>query len=68
MNPALVSGLLMTGVNCEIVMTRMALPAPVAFVADIVTVCGPAVPLAGVPEMIPVSVSIVRPVGNPTAL
>jgi hypothetical protein len=53
-----------------IVRVSVALPVPPELVALIVTLYGlPAsVPAAGVPEITPVAVFTLRPVGNPVAL
>ena len=53
-----------------IVKVKVALPVPPELVALIVTVYGlPAsVPAAGVPEITPVAVFMLKPVGSPVAL
>ena len=60
----------MTGVAGLIVNVKVALPVPPALVARMVTLYGlPAsVPAAGVPEIRPVAVFTLRPVGSPVAL
>jgi len=59
----------MTGVAGLIVKVSVALPVPPALVALMVTLYGlPAsVPVAGVPEITPVLVFTLKPVGNPVA-
>jgi hypothetical protein len=60
----------MTGVAGLIVKVSVALPVPPALVALMVTLYGlPAsVPAAGVPEINPVPVFTLKPVGSPVAL
>jgi hypothetical protein len=60
----------MTGVAGLIVNVKIALPVPPALVALMVTLYGlPAsVPAAGVPEITPVLVLTLKPVGSPVAL
>ena len=56
----------MTGTALRVI-TRMAVPVPVALVAERVTLKVPAATL-GVPEIRPVVVLIERPLGRPVAL
>jgi len=60
----------MTGARGLIVKVNVALPVPPALVALMVTLYGlPAsVPIAGVPEITPVLVFTLKPVGRPAAL
>ena len=66
--PEAFNGLLITGgaAAALIVKARVAVPVPAALVALIVTLVEPAV--VGVPEITPVVVFTVRPVGSPVAL
>jgi hypothetical protein len=57
--------LVIAGGATAIVTVRVALPVPPAFVALSVTVEVPAA--VGVPEITPVAVFTIRPVGNPVA-
>jgi hypothetical protein len=64
--PEAVVALVITGVGGGLmVMVRVALPVPPALVARMVTVKVPAV--VGVPEICPVEVFTVKPVGNGVA-
>ena len=60
----------MTGARGLIVKVNVALPVPPALVALMVTLYGlPAsVPIAGVPEITPVLVFTLKPIGRPAAL
>ena len=64
--PVAVRGLVMTGAGGLMVKVNVALPVPPELVALIVTVYVPAV--VGVPEIMPVLVSTVKPAGSPVAL
>ena len=65
--PEAVLALVITGATfaAATVMVRVAVPVPVEFVADSVTVAVPAA--VGVPLMAPVSALIDRPAGRPVA-
>ncbi len=63
--PLAVVALVMTGFAMAIVSVRVALPVPVPFVALSVTLDVPAA--LGVPEMRPVVVLTLNPVGSPVA-
>lgn len=66
--PLAVAALVIVGALRLIVRTSVSVSVPAVFVAEMVTLTGPPTATTGVPEITPVVVLILRPVGSPVAL